>query len=216
MTPGLLKSLCAWRARWSSLAFTIVLGNHDRGAESVLFGLRLRLRRRARLDRRHRVPAPPDRARQRLRASRSCGTPPSGRPPERAGARFASHALFRDGRATDRAARFWRVCRRLAGDSRRRRAGADRDGSGRVRRDARPRRPSEASRLSDRKDSIRRKLKIRLRSGGSVRMRPTIAVMIAEQRDASTGLVFPPTHVGGRDKGESCQRLRLLSASSAQ
>jgi DNA ligase-associated metallophosphoesterase len=32
MTPGLLKSLCAWRARWSSLAFTIVLGNHDRGA----------------------------------------------------------------------------------------------------------------------------------------------------------------------------------------
>jgi uncharacterized protein len=33
MTPGLLKSLCAWRTRWSSLAFTIVLGNHDRGAE---------------------------------------------------------------------------------------------------------------------------------------------------------------------------------------
>jgi DNA ligase-associated metallophosphoesterase len=33
MTQGLLKSLCAWRARWSSLAFTIVLGNHDRGAE---------------------------------------------------------------------------------------------------------------------------------------------------------------------------------------
>jgi uncharacterized protein len=33
MTPGLLKSLCAWRARWSTLAVTIVLGNHDRGAE---------------------------------------------------------------------------------------------------------------------------------------------------------------------------------------
>jgi uncharacterized protein len=33
MTPGLLRSLCGWRARWSSLAFTIVLGNHDRGAE---------------------------------------------------------------------------------------------------------------------------------------------------------------------------------------
>jgi DNA ligase-associated metallophosphoesterase len=33
MTRGLFKSLCAWRARWSSLAFTIVLGNHDRGAE---------------------------------------------------------------------------------------------------------------------------------------------------------------------------------------
>jgi DNA ligase-associated metallophosphoesterase len=33
MTPGLFASLCAWRARWSSLAFTIVLGNHDRGAE---------------------------------------------------------------------------------------------------------------------------------------------------------------------------------------
>jgi len=33
MTPGLLKSLCAWRERWSSLAFTIVLGNHDRVAE---------------------------------------------------------------------------------------------------------------------------------------------------------------------------------------
>ncbi len=33
MTPGLLKSLCAWRERWASLAFTIVLGNHDRGAE---------------------------------------------------------------------------------------------------------------------------------------------------------------------------------------
>ncbi|MGB7976352.1 MAG: ligase-associated DNA damage response endonuclease PdeM [Roseiarcus sp.] len=33
MTPGLLKSLCDWRTRWSSLAFTIVLGNHDRGAE---------------------------------------------------------------------------------------------------------------------------------------------------------------------------------------
>jgi uncharacterized protein len=33
MTPGLLKSLCAWRCRWSSLTFTIVLGNHDRGAE---------------------------------------------------------------------------------------------------------------------------------------------------------------------------------------
>ena len=33
MTPGLLKSLCAWRARWSSLDFTIVLGNHDRGAD---------------------------------------------------------------------------------------------------------------------------------------------------------------------------------------
>ena len=32
MTPGLLKSLCAWRRRWSSLAFTVVLGNHDRGA----------------------------------------------------------------------------------------------------------------------------------------------------------------------------------------
>jgi uncharacterized protein len=35
MTPGLFKSLCAWRARWSSLAFTIVLGNHDRGAEQA-------------------------------------------------------------------------------------------------------------------------------------------------------------------------------------
>ena len=33
MTPGLFDSLCAWRARWSSIAFTIVLGNHDRGAE---------------------------------------------------------------------------------------------------------------------------------------------------------------------------------------
>jgi uncharacterized protein len=33
MTPGLLKSLCAWRTRRSSLAFTIVLGNHDRGAQ---------------------------------------------------------------------------------------------------------------------------------------------------------------------------------------
>ena len=33
MTPGLFESLCAWRTRWSSLAFTIVLGNHDRGAE---------------------------------------------------------------------------------------------------------------------------------------------------------------------------------------
>jgi uncharacterized protein len=33
MTRGLFESLCAWRARWSSLAFTIVLGNHDRGAE---------------------------------------------------------------------------------------------------------------------------------------------------------------------------------------
>jgi DNA ligase-associated metallophosphoesterase len=33
MTPGLFASLFAWRARWSSLAFTIVLGNHDRGAE---------------------------------------------------------------------------------------------------------------------------------------------------------------------------------------
>jgi uncharacterized protein len=33
MTPGLFASLHAWRARWSSLAFTIVLGNHDRGAE---------------------------------------------------------------------------------------------------------------------------------------------------------------------------------------
>jgi uncharacterized protein len=32
MTPGLLESLRAWRVRWSSLAFTIVLGNHDRGA----------------------------------------------------------------------------------------------------------------------------------------------------------------------------------------
>jgi DNA ligase-associated metallophosphoesterase len=37
MTQGLLKSLCAWRARWSSLAFTIVLGNHDRGAEPFYF-----------------------------------------------------------------------------------------------------------------------------------------------------------------------------------
>jgi uncharacterized protein len=35
MTPGLFKSLCAWRGRWSSLAFTIVLGNHDRGAEQA-------------------------------------------------------------------------------------------------------------------------------------------------------------------------------------
>jgi DNA ligase-associated metallophosphoesterase len=35
MTPGLFDSLCAWRARWSSLAFTIVLGNHDRGAEQA-------------------------------------------------------------------------------------------------------------------------------------------------------------------------------------
>jgi uncharacterized protein len=33
MTRGLFQSLCAWRARWPSLAFTIVLGNHDRGAE---------------------------------------------------------------------------------------------------------------------------------------------------------------------------------------
>jgi DNA ligase-associated metallophosphoesterase len=33
MTPGLFESLRGWRARWSSLAFTIVLGNHDRGAE---------------------------------------------------------------------------------------------------------------------------------------------------------------------------------------
>ena len=33
MTPRLFKSLCAWRARWSSLSFTIVLGNHDRGVE---------------------------------------------------------------------------------------------------------------------------------------------------------------------------------------
>ena len=60
MTPGLLKSLCAWRTRWSSLAFTIVLGNHDRGAERLLFGLRLRLRGSAGLDRGARVPAPPD------------------------------------------------------------------------------------------------------------------------------------------------------------
>jgi uncharacterized protein len=35
MTRGLLESLCAWRARWDSVAFTIVLGNHDRGAEQV-------------------------------------------------------------------------------------------------------------------------------------------------------------------------------------
>jgi DNA ligase-associated metallophosphoesterase len=35
MTPGLVASLCAWRARWFSLAFTIVLGNHDRGAEQA-------------------------------------------------------------------------------------------------------------------------------------------------------------------------------------
>jgi uncharacterized protein len=35
MTPGLFESLCAWRTRWSSLAFTIVLGNHDRGAEQA-------------------------------------------------------------------------------------------------------------------------------------------------------------------------------------
>jgi DNA ligase-associated metallophosphoesterase len=35
MTRGLFASLCAWRARWSSLAFTIVLGNHDRGAEQA-------------------------------------------------------------------------------------------------------------------------------------------------------------------------------------
>jgi DNA ligase-associated metallophosphoesterase len=35
MTRGLFESLCAWRARWSSLAFTIVLGNHDRGAEQA-------------------------------------------------------------------------------------------------------------------------------------------------------------------------------------
>jgi DNA ligase-associated metallophosphoesterase len=33
MTQGLLESLRAWRARWSALAFTIVLGNHDRGVE---------------------------------------------------------------------------------------------------------------------------------------------------------------------------------------
>jgi DNA ligase-associated metallophosphoesterase len=38
MTRGLFASLCAWRARWSSLAFTIVLGNHDRGAEQVYSG----------------------------------------------------------------------------------------------------------------------------------------------------------------------------------
>ena len=38
MTPGLLKSLCAWRERWSALAFTIVLGNHDRGAEHAYSG----------------------------------------------------------------------------------------------------------------------------------------------------------------------------------
>jgi DNA ligase-associated metallophosphoesterase len=35
MTRGLFESLCDWRARWSSLAFTIVLGNHDRGAEQA-------------------------------------------------------------------------------------------------------------------------------------------------------------------------------------
>jgi uncharacterized protein len=35
MTPGLLKSLCAWRTNWSSLEFTIVLGNHDRGAQPL-------------------------------------------------------------------------------------------------------------------------------------------------------------------------------------
>ncbi len=35
MTPGLFDSLCAWRARWSLLDFTIVLGNHDRGAEQA-------------------------------------------------------------------------------------------------------------------------------------------------------------------------------------
>jgi uncharacterized protein len=34
MTPGLFASLCAWRARWA-LAFTVVLGNHDRGAEQA-------------------------------------------------------------------------------------------------------------------------------------------------------------------------------------
>jgi uncharacterized protein len=32
MTPGLLDSLRAWRKQWSTLAFTIVLGNHDRAA----------------------------------------------------------------------------------------------------------------------------------------------------------------------------------------
>ena len=32
LTPGLLASLRGWRARWSGIAFTIVLGNHDRSA----------------------------------------------------------------------------------------------------------------------------------------------------------------------------------------
>lgn len=34
ITPGLLVSLRSWRSRWSGLAFTIVLGNHDRNASS--------------------------------------------------------------------------------------------------------------------------------------------------------------------------------------
>jgi phospholipase/lecithinase/hemolysin len=45
--------------------------------------------------------------------------------------------VFRGRRATDCAACLWRICRRLAGYVRQRRAGADRDGSGHVRRDAR-------------------------------------------------------------------------------
>ena len=32
LTDGLLASLRGWRTRWSESAFTIVLGNHDRGA----------------------------------------------------------------------------------------------------------------------------------------------------------------------------------------
>jgi metallophosphoesterase superfamily enzyme len=114
MTRGLFESLCAWRSRWSSLAFTIVLGNHDRGAKpfysecgfssvkapAVIAGIECW---------HHPIDGANGGGASRARGPRS-----SGRPPERTRAGFASHALLHCGEPTDRAACLWRVHRRLA------------------------------------------------------------------------------------------------------
>jgi uncharacterized protein len=129
MTPGLLNSLCAWRTRWSSLAFTIVLGNHDRGAGPFHSDCGFAC-----------ADAPA------LIGGIECRHRPIARDNVSGPLALAGHLhpvvrLNGPGRDSLRTPCFvmgerqivlpaWRVCRRLAGDSRRRRAGADRDGSG--------------------------------------------------------------------------------------
>ena len=114
MTRGLFASLCAWRERLQSLAFTIVLGNHDRGAEQAYsecgFSCAQAPAMLGGVECRHHPIDGADGAGPLALADHLHPVVCLNEP----GPGFAAHALFLGERTADRAACVWRVRRRLA------------------------------------------------------------------------------------------------------